>query len=78
VLSRESILAQLDDPKEKRQLKKVMKLSKDFTAPQMRTLASRGVIKLTPRVKSIAKNLGIMGLVASALSQIGETKKKRG
>lgn len=78
VLSRESILAQLDDPKEKRQLKKVMKLSKDFTAPQMRTLESRGVIKLTPRVKSIAKNLGIMGLVASALSQIGETKKKRG
>jgi len=78
VLSREAILAQLDDPKEKRQLKKVMKLSRDFTAPQMRTLASRGVIKLTPRVKSIAKNLGMMGLVASALSQIGETKKKRG
>jgi hypothetical protein len=78
VLSRESILAQLDDPKEKRQLKKVMKLSKDFTAPQMRMLEKRGVIKLTPKVKSVAKNLGIMGLVASALSQIGETKKKRG
>lgn len=78
VLSRESILAQLEDPADKRQMKKVMKLSRDFTPAQMRTLEKRGVIKVSPKVKSAAKNLGMMGFVVGVLSQLGDTRKRRG
>lgn len=78
ILSRESILAQLENPADKRQMKRVMKLSKDFTAPQMRTLEKRGVLKVSPAVKTAAKNLGMMGFVVGVLSQLGDTKKRRG
>ena len=78
ILSRESILAQLENPADKRQMKKVIGLSKDFTPPQMRALEKRGVLKVSPTVKSAAKNLGMMGFVVGVLSQLGDTKKRRG